>query len=41
MKNSTQKPIKMLLDNLSEVYTRSMESWLQDSSTEFYSIHNE
>ena len=35
------KPKKMWVDKGSELYNRSMRSWLQDNDMEMYSTHNE
>ena len=38
---SGRRPNKIWVDNGSEVYNRSMKSWLEDDSIEIYSAHKE
>ena len=38
---STRKPNKILVDNGSELYNRSMKSFLKNNHIEMYSMHNE
>ena len=38
---SARKLNKICVDKGSEVYNRSMKSWLEDDSIEIYSTHNE
>ena len=37
---SNRKPNKIWVNKGSEIYNRSMKSWLQDSNIEMYSRHN-
>ena len=41
LKKSNRKPNKMWVDKGSELYNRSMKSWLQENNIEMYSAHNE
>ena len=41
LKKSNRKPNKMWVDKGSELYNRSMKSWLQKNNIEMYSAHNE
>ena len=41
MKESTRKPNKIQIDKGSEVYKRSMKSWLEKDAVEMYSTHIE
>lgn len=38
---SGQKPNNICLDQVSEFYNRSMNSWLLDNGIEIYSTHSE
>lgn len=38
---SRQKPNNICVDQVSEFYNRSMNSWLLDNEIEIYSTHNE
>ena len=38
---ANHKSNKTLADKGSEVYIRSMKSWVEDNDTEMYSTHNE
>ena len=41
LKESICKPNKIWVDKDSELYNRSMKSWLQKKDIEMYSMHNE
>ena len=41
LNGSKRKPNKVWVDKGSELYNRSMKSWLQDNNIEMYSSHNE
>ena len=41
LKESNRKPNKIWVDKGSELYNRSMKSWLEKNDTEMYSTHNE
>ena len=41
LKKSNRKPNKICVDKGSEVYNRSMKSWLEKNDIEMYSTHNE
>ena len=40
-RKSRRKPNKIWVDKGSEIYNRSMKSWLEDNHIEMYSTHNE
>ena len=40
LKKSNRKPNKIWVDKGSELYNRSMKSFLQNNNTEMYSTHN-
>ena len=40
LKESNRKPNKIRVDKGSELYNRSMKSFLQNNNTEMYSTHN-
>ena len=40
MNESNRKPNKILVDNGSEFYNRSMKSLLEKNAIEMYSVHN-
>ena len=39
-KSGECKPNKIWIDKSSEIYNKSVKSWLQDSNIEIYSTHN-
>ena len=41
LEESNRKTNKIWVDKGSKFYNKSMESWLEKSDTEMYSIHNE
>ena len=41
LKESKRKPNKIWIDKGSELYNRSMKSWLEKNDIEMYSTHNE
>ena len=41
LNSSKRKPRKIWVDKGSELYNRSMESWLEKNDIELYSIHYE
>ena len=41
LKESNRKPNKIWVDKSSEIYNKSMKSWIEKNDTEMYSTHNE
>ena len=41
LKESNRKPNKIWVDKSSEIYNKSMKSWIEKNDIEMYSTHNE
>ena len=41
LKESNSKPNKIWVDKSSEIYNKSMKSWIEKNDIEMYSTHNE
>ena len=41
LKESNRKPNKIWIDKSSEIYNKSMKSWIEKNDIEMYSTHNE
>ena len=41
LNDSNHKPTKILIDEGSKIYNRSMKSWLEKNAIEMYSAYNE
>ena len=41
LRESNRKPNKIWVDKSSEIYNKSMKSWIEKNDTEMYSTHNE